>query len=612
MNSPDYRNIVREVEKNFKLSTGGLNRYITPISTGMLVNDLILSGGIRSGWYTFFGPEQSAKSTNIQTMIGNMFAQETCPLVCMFDYEGCFAANTEVSVGGNMVPFLKLVSDADRLAAKEGKDVYVNVDTLRKKKVRAKVVYKGKQPITRITTRDRNGETNTIDVYNHPFLVFNKGLRWKSSDKLEVGDRLVLCDDIQMEDKERVLYEKDLYDPTLDFSHARKLNALKFVMYHDLMVRTIDSISNLGKEDVWDLSIQDTARHVLPHSLILNRFVTHNSTDPRYVENIYANTFKITDVFGLQNSSGEWEIEPKVHYWAETTGEKFFTSSNAILRRIPDKVCIDGTWFFVYDRTAENKKYIKGHSKELYSKHGRYFVEAPDGTPQVVFLLDSYPAMTPAAQDDDKSGKPMAEPARMFSAYVPRIKSKLRGKHCTVVGVNQLRLRPGVSYGCFPGDTFVHLKDGIKTIKEIVEEKNEGPAFSYNIYTNCMEYKPITNWFMNGETEDWLRITYNWGDSLLCTPDHKLMGWVYGDGAELVPAKEYRDGDLLLAVLSDMERKRDYNEPGKEWCIRQITKIEKVKRLQTKYDIEMVISYWPYCRTWNVNVIIMNQVKSGV
>lgn len=57
------------------------------MSTGMLVYDLILGGGITTGWYTNFGKEQSCKSTSAMTFVASAVAQAV-PVIAVFDYEG--------------------------------------------------------------------------------------------------------------------------------------------------------------------------------------------------------------------------------------------------------------------------------------------------------------------------------------------------------------------------------------------------------------------------------------------------------------------------------------------------------------------------------------------
>ena len=67
--SPDFNNlmlnyvstILDECEKKDQISSVIDDGYVMP--TGLLVLDWIMNGGIRSGWITTIGPEQSAKTS---------------------------------------------------------------------------------------------------------------------------------------------------------------------------------------------------------------------------------------------------------------------------------------------------------------------------------------------------------------------------------------------------------------------------------------------------------------------------------------------------------------------------------------------------------------------
>ena len=59
----------------------------TPMSTGWLILDLLYGGGIRAGWYTHFGKEQSSKTTGtIAIMAASL--KSNVPIVAYSDFEG--------------------------------------------------------------------------------------------------------------------------------------------------------------------------------------------------------------------------------------------------------------------------------------------------------------------------------------------------------------------------------------------------------------------------------------------------------------------------------------------------------------------------------------------
>jgi RecA/RadA recombinase len=75
----------------------------------------------------------------------------------------------------------------------------------------------------------------------------------------------------------------------------------------------------------------------------------------------------------------------------------------------------------------------------------------PDASPQeriqAMFILDSLPFLQPERRYDDDEAHPMAQQAKMYADNIPLIKSQLSAKNCVLFAVNQIRLRPGVSYG---------------------------------------------------------------------------------------------------------------------------------------------------------------------
>ena len=175
------------------------------------------------------------------------------------------------------------------------------------------------------------------------------------------------------------------------------------------------------------------------------------SSQPDYYEGIFefaSSMREIGELYGLKDDDGNWATPPKVRYYNPTVAEDFLNSAASTLRRIPNKEFVDGRWWYTWEATKEGRVASKGqHSKTMFSKYGRLFIEAENGLPQALYFLDSYPAMYPDALDEDDKGKGMAAVARAMSENVPKIFSKLRSKGVTIVGVNQLRQRPATMYG---------------------------------------------------------------------------------------------------------------------------------------------------------------------
>lgn len=87
----DAAHVIDESQKKFKLAGATIDsdaRRSTVVSTGMLCSDLFLNGGIYpGGWYTFKGPEGSAKSTHAAGVFVSLF-YSSVPIVVVYDAEG--------------------------------------------------------------------------------------------------------------------------------------------------------------------------------------------------------------------------------------------------------------------------------------------------------------------------------------------------------------------------------------------------------------------------------------------------------------------------------------------------------------------------------------------
>lgn len=85
--------LLNEVEKVAKLNAISLTNE-TRLHTGLIGLDLILGKGIAPGWYTFFGPEQSAKTTGAITIMGSTIPQNV-PIACLWDAENSSGNSTD-------------------------------------------------------------------------------------------------------------------------------------------------------------------------------------------------------------------------------------------------------------------------------------------------------------------------------------------------------------------------------------------------------------------------------------------------------------------------------------------------------------------------------------
>lgn len=277
-------------------------------------------------------------------------------------------------------------------------------------------------------------------------------------------------------------------------------------------------------------------------------FDYEGSTDAEYVAG-QLKTFGVRvdpkTIFGVRDDEdGSWIVKPKIRYYAPDNGERFFDYMSMLRRRLPDKIVEkDGSAYYIFENNKENAKKLAGkYDKKWFSRNNQFKVPAPDGHMQAMVIVDSYPAMMPDQVDDDEGSKAMALQARMFSDGIKRFRGGMRRKMMTIVGVNQLRQKPAVMFGCLHGTTKVPFVDGrVHRMKDIVDNKIEGEVWSYNEDTRQIEPRRITAWHNNGNVEDqshWMRIitqcpeTPNGQASITVTPNHEILtdrGWKRAD-----------------------------------------------------------------------------------
>jgi RecA/RadA recombinase len=177
-------------------------------------------------------------------------------------------------------------------------------------------------------------------------------------------------------------------------------------------------------------------------------FDYEGSLDPTYFSRIIG--YDYAELFGDRDEkTGKWRKLPKVRYYRPESGEKGLMLLKKVLASLPAKVVVNSKWYYEYPSTKDNLTKFKGaFSTKLRDLTGKLYIPVPDnkGTPELFVGIDSYPAMTPAALVEDDSDA-MAIQARMFAKHVNNIKSLVAQKGAVVLGVNQLRDKPGVSFG---------------------------------------------------------------------------------------------------------------------------------------------------------------------
>ena len=355
-----------------------------------------------------------------------------------------------------------------------------------------------------------------------------------------------------------------------------------------LKPKIVTATSKTGIKPVYDVTLR-TDDIAVPKSIITNNIVTHNSTEPNYLESIlHSQGIKasIKDVFGVRNAkTSQWMVKPRVRLYSESIAERFFDSTAKLLRVLPDKIRVGDDWFYVYEHSKDNISMLKDvkYDKAYYQKTGKMRIPAENSLPQALLVVDSYPAMLPESQDVDDPKSAMAMQARMFSEQIKRVKGKMKSKRVTVVGMNQLREKPMVMYGCFVANSMVMLADGTyESIFNIVNGRLAVTVLSYNNKTRNFEHKKVVDWFNNGEAVDgeYVSIKVSDGvseDELVCTQGHRLLDY---HTKEYKSAGEFVVGDTLMSVA--------YANTEYELKITSITKYEFCDgQDRSKYDLQI-------------------------
>jgi hypothetical protein len=204
------------------------------------------------------------------------------------------------------------------------------------------------------------------------------------------------------------------------------------------------------------VSLSGVGADELPHAILTNGIVTHNSTknSKPYVQSILKGSgvnLTVDQVFGKKDKvTGDWSIKPRVRYRAETILERFYEWLAQILRELPDKRYVAGGWWLVFDE--KNKKHVakvgQFADKDMARRYGSgLWVPAPNDKIQGIIFVDSYTAMNPAVKDEEDISNQLSVKASAFSKQLERIKGRMADKMVTVYGLNHLRSNPMAMFG---------------------------------------------------------------------------------------------------------------------------------------------------------------------
>lgn len=130
-----------------------------------------------------------------------------------------------------------------------------------------------------------------------------------------------------------------------------------------------------------------------------------------------------------------------------------------------------------------------------------------------------------------------------------------------------------VTEKCLHESTLLSLyKNGVKTIKEIVDNKIKDKILSYNFDANEVIYSDILNWVKNISSFEWLEIITTDNKKIKCTPNHRI----YSNNKD-IKAETLKIGDPLIVYQN--------SDNGKGYVIKTVKKINKILENNDCYDI---------------------------
>jgi hypothetical protein len=172
------------IERKVGSNSMALGKNETRMSTGLLMLDIVMGGGLTAGLYTNFGKEQTAKTTGtIHVMASALLS--SIPIISYWDFEGCFCDDTKICIKGKDIKFSDIY-DTRKIPNSIGfTSETFSIDSVSRKDVRANIYYGGIQSSTKITTN----KGTTFEGYHHPFLVKGRdGPEWRKLEDLKPGD----------------------------------------------------------------------------------------------------------------------------------------------------------------------------------------------------------------------------------------------------------------------------------------------------------------------------------------------------------------------------------------------------------------------------------------
>lgn len=152
-----------------------------------------------------------------------------------------------------------------------------------------------------------------------------------------------------------------------------------------------------------------------------------------------------------------------------------------------------------------------------------------------IIVIDSVAALTPKDEIEGEMGQAhVGKQARLMSQALRKLTAITAKSKTIVIFINQIRMQIGVMFGCLNYASRVTLADGTQEkIGKIVNQKMPVEVLSYDYKKNRIVSAPVTGWYKNGNTDQFLQITVynpsgNGKAQLACTSNHPVLtptGW---------------------------------------------------------------------------------------
>lgn len=181
------------IERDYSLSGSSLSVEEERATSGLLSVDVVLSMGMLPGWYTFFGPEQSCKSTLASTVM-TAALNSAVPIISYWDYEGCQRLSSKINTNYGELTFSEMLNKMGVSLEGHEEKTFIPVEGVEVETLSGMVnvdfaYYCGVRPITEVTT----DKGNCLGGYAHPVLTMDNdgNLVYKKLEELHVGDIVV-------------------------------------------------------------------------------------------------------------------------------------------------------------------------------------------------------------------------------------------------------------------------------------------------------------------------------------------------------------------------------------------------------------------------------------